>query len=215
VWGQARLWQAANDEFSSANVIPINKTKCPLRFPGQYYDEESGLHYNRHRYYDPETGQYLSPDPIGLAGGVRPQGYVDNPLSWIDPLGLATCPKRVAAKITENASNGKVRRGNDYHGRLGHNTELDILSNPDNIYQAKNGNLIFHKNGNIVVTHGKGGAQGNVITSYGQGGPRGESGAAIYGGAPSDPGMPVTSEMIISGKIPKPSGGFIPPGTKI
>ena len=91
VWGQARVWQAANDEYASTNVIPLNKTTCPLRFPGQYYDEESGLHYNRHRYYDPETAQYLSPDPLGLGGGVRPQGYVDNPLSWIDPLGLASC----------------------------------------------------------------------------------------------------------------------------
>ncbi|WP_284452864.1 RHS repeat domain-containing protein [Pseudomonas protegens] len=89
VWGQARLWQAANDEFASSNVVPINKTTCPIRFPGQYYDEESGLHYNRHRYYDPETAQYLSPDPIGLAGRVRPQGYVHNPNSWVDPLGLA------------------------------------------------------------------------------------------------------------------------------
>ena len=88
VWGQARLWQAANDEFARSNVAPINKTTCPLRFPGQYYDEESGLHYNRHRYYDPQTAQYLSPDPLGLGGGVRPQGYVDNPLSWVDPLGL-------------------------------------------------------------------------------------------------------------------------------
>ncbi|MCY7259894.1 RHS domain-containing protein [Pseudomonas protegens] len=90
VWGQARLWQAANDEFASSNVVPINKTTCPIRFPGQYYDEESGLHYNRHRYYDPETAQYLSPDPLGLGGGTRPQGYVDNPLSWVDPLGLAS-----------------------------------------------------------------------------------------------------------------------------
>ncbi|MDP9536691.1 RHS repeat-associated core domain-containing protein [Pseudomonas protegens] len=90
VWGQARLWQAANDEFASSNVVPINKTTCPIRFPGQYYDEESGLHYNRHRYYDPETAQYLSPDPLGLGGGTRPQGYVDNPNSWIDPLALAS-----------------------------------------------------------------------------------------------------------------------------
>ncbi|WP_273924169.1 RHS repeat-associated core domain-containing protein [Pseudomonas idahonensis] len=195
--------------------MPINKTTCPIRFPGQYYDEESGLHYNRHRYYDPETAQYLSPDPLGLGGGTRPQGYVDNPLSWVDPLGLATCPKEAAAKITENASNGKIRRGKDYHGRLGHDAELDILSNPENVYQAKNGNLVFHKDGDIVVTHGKGGAQGNVITSYGQGGPRGESGAAIYGGTPSDPGIPITSEMITSGNIPKPNGGFLPPATKI
>ncbi|KAF0866295.1 hypothetical protein PLD_12475 [Pseudomonas sp. LD120] len=46
------------------------------------------MHYNRHRYYDPETAQYLSPDPLGLGGGTRPQGYVDNPLSWVDPSGL-------------------------------------------------------------------------------------------------------------------------------
>lgn len=84
LWGQQRLWQrpAANDDV----------VDCPLRFPGQYYDQESGLHYNRHRYYDPETAQYLSPDPLGLAGGARPQGYVDNPNAWIDPLGLAACP---------------------------------------------------------------------------------------------------------------------------
>ncbi|WP_232487483.1 RHS repeat-associated core domain-containing protein, partial [Pectobacterium parmentieri] len=49
---------------------------------------ETGLYYNRHRYYDAESGQYLSPDPIGLLGGIRPQGYVHNPLMWVDPLGL-------------------------------------------------------------------------------------------------------------------------------
>ena len=59
-----------------------------LRFPGQYYDQESGLHYNRHRYYDPETAQYLTPDPLGLEGGRRPQAYVENPNTSIDP----ACP---------------------------------------------------------------------------------------------------------------------------
>ena len=79
-WGGIKLWQvAANDG---------DKLRCNLRFAGQYADEESGLHYNRYRYYDSETGQYLSPDPIGLAGGVNPYGYVHNPLSWVDPLGL-------------------------------------------------------------------------------------------------------------------------------
>ena len=84
LWGQQRLWRhltAANDD----------AVDCPLRFPGQYYDEESGLHYNRHRYYDPETAQYLTPDPLGLGGGIRPQGYVGSPNLLIDPLGLAAC----------------------------------------------------------------------------------------------------------------------------
>jgi RHS repeat-associated protein len=62
---------------------------CPLRFPGQYADPETGLHYNYYRYYDPETARYLSPDPIGLAGGTDPHGYVHNPHHWADPLGLA------------------------------------------------------------------------------------------------------------------------------
>lgn len=61
---------------------------CHLRFQGQLEDEETGLYYNRFRYYDPESGDYLSQDPIGLAGGLTPHKYVDNPVSWIDPFGL-------------------------------------------------------------------------------------------------------------------------------
>jgi RHS repeat-associated protein len=64
----------------------------PLRFPGQYADPETGLHYNHQRYYDPTTGRYLSPDPLGLAPAPNPHAYVPNPCSWIDPLGLAGCP---------------------------------------------------------------------------------------------------------------------------
>ncbi|WP_240043030.1 RHS repeat-associated core domain-containing protein [Photorhabdus luminescens] len=63
-----------------------------LRFAGQLWDEESGLCYNRHRFYSPEAACYLSPDPLGLAGGLNPYSYVPNPTTWIDPFGLAPCP---------------------------------------------------------------------------------------------------------------------------
>ncbi|SER77553.1 DUF6531 domain-containing protein [Streptomyces qinglanensis] len=64
---------------------------CPLRFPGQYADPETGLNYNYFRYYDPETARYLTPDPLGLVPAPNPTTYVKNALSEIDPLGLAGC----------------------------------------------------------------------------------------------------------------------------
>ncbi|WP_438453231.1 RHS repeat-associated core domain-containing protein, partial [Streptomyces asiaticus] len=64
---------------------------CPLRFPGQYADPETGLHYNYIRHYDPETARYAAPDPLGLAPAPNPTTYIPNPYSWIDPLGLKAC----------------------------------------------------------------------------------------------------------------------------
>lgn len=71
------------------------------RFPGQYFDKETSLHYNYFRYYEPETGRYISPDPIGLAGGVNVYGYVEqNPLSLSDPFGLQSLVTDMSAGTT-------------------------------------------------------------------------------------------------------------------
>ncbi|MDT0455985.1 RHS repeat-associated core domain-containing protein [Streptomyces sp. DSM 41527] len=76
---------------------------CPLRFPGQYHDEESGLRYNYFRYYSPDTASYLSPDPLGLPAAPNHHAYVVNPLAWVDPLGLESCPDPSLEEVKRKA----------------------------------------------------------------------------------------------------------------
>ena len=63
--------------------------RLPFRFQGQYEDIETGLYYNRFRYYSPEMGIYISSDPIGLAGGFNTYAYVKDTNTWVDVLGLS------------------------------------------------------------------------------------------------------------------------------
>jgi RHS repeat-associated protein len=89
----------------------------PLRFPGQYADDETGLHYNNQRYYDPVTGTYLTPDPLGQAPAPNPHAYVPNPHVLIDPLGLTPGEPHVAlgrtdVKVTYEL-NGETKIGYD------------------------------------------------------------------------------------------------------
>ncbi|MFJ5678451.1 DUF6531 domain-containing protein [Streptomyces sp. NPDC093097] len=102
----------------------------PFRFPGQYEDRETGLYYNYFRHYDPESGRYTAPDPLGLAPAPNPVAYVDNPQAFSDPLGLAPCnesdiswngkvsykaldrqkrPRGVSAKLDQSMTGGKTK----------------------------------------------------------------------------------------------------------
>lgn len=99
-------WKAIYQPFGSVEIT-ISEIENPLRFPGQYYDEETGLHYNWHRYYDPEIGRYISPDPLGLTDGTNPYAYAqNNPVHYVDPTGLFCLPAGPARDALIDALSG-------------------------------------------------------------------------------------------------------------
>ncbi|MEU0838659.1 putative T7SS-secreted protein [Streptomyces sp. NPDC005962] len=85
-------WHTRSTLWGTTTWAANSTAYTPLRFPGQYFDPETGLHYNFHRYYDPDSARYLSPDPLGLTPAPNPTTYVHNPHTWGDPLGLGPYP---------------------------------------------------------------------------------------------------------------------------
>ncbi|WP_197044123.1 RHS repeat-associated core domain-containing protein, partial [Pseudomonas viridiflava] len=82
------VWQATYKAWGSLEALTVNEVEQNLRFQGQYFDEETGLHYNTFRYYDPEVGRFITQDPIGLEGGFNLYQYAPSAIGWIDPFGL-------------------------------------------------------------------------------------------------------------------------------
>ncbi|MDQ0946064.1 RHS repeat-associated core domain-containing protein [Streptomyces sp. V1I1] len=87
----ALAWRARSTAWGITQWNRDSTAYTPLRYPGQYFDPETGLHYNVNRYYDPDLGRYITPDPLGLAPAINHYAYVPNPFTLADPLGLAGC----------------------------------------------------------------------------------------------------------------------------
>ncbi|WP_413112311.1 RHS repeat-associated core domain-containing protein [Thaumasiovibrio sp. DFM-14] len=98
------VWRARYSTWGKV-FIDCEKIKNPLRFQGQYCDEESGLHYNLTRYYDPVAGRFIQPDPIGVMGGVNVYQYAPNPIQWVDPLGMS-CQRENSTNIGPGGNGG-------------------------------------------------------------------------------------------------------------
>jgi len=133
---------------------------------------------------------------------------------------LTVANKQTAKEMMDEVrTQGKFNKASNYHGDSMHKMKDDvvqkIISNPDAIYETRNGErLIYLKDGDIVVMEATKSARGNVITAYGKSGVKGESGAAALGGKAEDAGEAVTDLIITEGKIPAKKG-FIPPAKKI
>ena len=151
------------------------ETDCPLLFPGQYHDDETGLAYNLNRYYDPGVRAYISPDPLGLAPGPLPHGYVVNPQSWSDPLGLeASCPlqqyadtqkPRAGRNGVQYAAQYTSPSGGKYYGANKHGLEM-----PQELQDVLDDNELVHHGGCAEIEA--------LINAYNAEGP-----SALRGGA--------------------------------
>ncbi|WP_421849500.1 RHS repeat domain-containing protein [Marinomonas sp.] len=97
------VWSVQYRAYGNVFRKIVAEIDSPLRFQGQYFDTETGLHYNRHRYYNPNAGRFITIDPIGLAGGLNNYQYVPNPTGWVDPLGLNNVPGKMPCKDSSNS----------------------------------------------------------------------------------------------------------------
>ncbi|TKC89206.1 sugar-binding protein [Trinickia terrae] len=92
VWeAKYKAWGEAKEVIARVSKAAQVEPRNPIRFQGQQWDEETGYSYNRYRYYDSQHGRFIAQDPIRLAGGINVYQYASNPVTWIDPFGLAPC----------------------------------------------------------------------------------------------------------------------------
>ncbi|MFF1285755.1 putative T7SS-secreted protein [Streptomyces sp. NPDC058299] len=138
-------WQTRRTLWGATAWTVDSTAYTPLRFPGQYFDPETGLHYNHFRHYDPETARYLTLDPLGLAPAPNPASYVPNPHLWADPLGLTPC-KSAAQNAKDNNT---TPLGKDIPKR----EEATVGSTTNHNYKQTFFNAHPELKGKVVVHH--------------------------------------------------------------
>ncbi|OOS07798.1 RHS repeat-associated core domain-containing protein [Moraxella cuniculi DSM 21768] len=123
-WG-GRYNHFYKEQFLNGCAI-IESDLQPIRFQGQFCDVETGLHYNRFRYYDSDVGMFIQRDPIGLLGGLNTFQYAPNPIGWVDPWGLNAKPE-TAAQWEERFS--KINPAEKYNKAKGKLTKIAKRNN--------------------------------------------------------------------------------------
>jgi len=150
------VWKARYKTYGNVAVKEVDEIDNPIRFQGQYFDEETGLHYSRHRYYNPSTGQFTTQDPIGLLGGTNSYQYAPNPVQWIDPMGL-TAQKEDPSRQME-----AIARPRTQQSQLA--LPAPNESNPWMSGEPLIGDVVGDEGLNVYRAHGEGRATGGWVT---------------------------------------------------
>ncbi|MEU2232235.1 RHS repeat-associated core domain-containing protein [Streptomyces vietnamensis] len=146
-------WQARATAWGITQWNRDAAAYTPLRQPGQYFDPETGLHYNLNRYYDPHQGRYLTPDPLGLAPAINHYTYVPNPFTLSDPLGLAGCS-------ADPTWGGRVTFTRDAHGRP---FEMNAIITRDMLDEGTDANRSLRPPGFLGGIHNQ--ARGHMLAN--------------------------------------------------
>lgn len=118
----AAVWSADIDTYGNLRGLEGRAEDVPFRWQGQREDPETGLHYNRYRYYDPNAGVYISPDPLAELGGLRAYGYVGDTLIGLDPYGLENENKAIGDLAEKQAKKDLAKKGYTVHGPMENNS---------------------------------------------------------------------------------------------
>lgn len=136
--GHIVWWATRIDPYGTIEVHSESRIEYNLRWPGHYYDPDTGLHYNRHRYYDPKLGRYLQSDPLGYEGSeTNLYAYPSNPLVQIDLLGLTQHDNGNAAQQPRSDAQGDAREGvgsgkkEQGDGAAGETRRSDLMSHEE------------------------------------------------------------------------------------
>jgi RHS repeat-associated protein len=153
------IWSCELDIYGKVRKLAGSKGFIPFRYQGQYEDVETGLYYNRYRYYSPDEGSYISKDPIGLDGGSRGYSYVNDPNADFDILGLHPIFDEGLAKIAREAHNALKRNIPD-KPEIGFNQstvsigEGTLPSGEKQLFASGNGAKLTPKQRQILMDHG-------------------------------------------------------------
>jgi RHS repeat-associated protein len=153
------IWSCELDIYGKVRKLAGLKGFIPFRYQGQYEDVETGLYYNRFRYYSPDEGSYISKDPIGLDGGSRAYSYVNDPTADFDLLGLHPVFDEDLAKIAREAHN-VLKRNIEGKPEIGFNQstvsigEGTLPSGEKQLFASGNGAKLTPKQRQVLIDHG-------------------------------------------------------------